>query len=105
MSENDAQGLRDLLRELIESTNKTMASHAKGLARHEQGLVTHEQDLVQALKSLQNHAQCIAVLRKDVEGLGALVNEQSRMLASMQSVLLKIVGMSADEQPPPTAPN
>ena len=101
--------LQSLVRELVESTNRTMQSHAAGLKRHEQGLVTHDKDLLEALKSLKVHADSIQVLRKDLLGLGDLVNQQTHVLTALQGTMLRVLsslGMMPEEPPPsPTAPN
>jgi hypothetical protein len=106
-SEAGRNEVKKLLAELIEATNKTLESHAAGLRSHQEALLTHEKDLSVALESLKTHADCIGVIRGDLERLAPLVNAQSELIAALQRAMLRVVdplGMDPPELPP-SAPN
>ena len=100
---NERDEFRKLLRGLIESTNKTLASHASGLQSHQATLLTHEKDLSVALQSLKQHADCISVIRTDLGEMGRLINAQNELIVSLQGAVLRIIkhlGVDPPELPP-----
>lgn len=81
----------------------TLESHASGLQAHQTALLRHEHDLSTVLPSLKHHADCIGVIRGDLERLAPLVNAQSELLRALQNAMLKIVdhlGWDPPELPP-----
>lgn|SRR5262249_8312961 len=95
--------LRDLLQTLIEDTNRTLLSHKAVLE-------THEQNFAAAFKTATSHRDGIEQLRTAMRELTELVNAESRLLQSMQRVMLKVVnhiGMAPPEDltSPVGAPN
>ena len=99
---SESETIQSELRELLETVTKTLASHKTALIRHEEVLAAE-------FKAGKSHSEAIQILRTDMLGLGDLVNQQSRLLTSMQSVLLKVVanlGMTDESpMPPPSEPN
>jgi hypothetical protein len=88
-----------LLRELTTSTNKTIESHKAALLQH-------EEDLKMALQSLKNQADCIGIIRGDIERLAPLINAQSTLISALQGTMLRVITrLGMDSEAPASLSN
>jgi hypothetical protein len=82
------------LKELVESTNKTLASHKTALDRH-------EKDVLAGFKTAKTHHDAIQHIQENLEKLAPLINAQSTLITALQGTMLTVVkhlGLDPDEQ-------